>query len=931
MVNEDKEKNPIIRVEGSGTVATAGAVAAGAGGYAAGGNIIINNNQQPNKSGVFISYSHIDGEVVAAALRKLLKEKEQDIVLVNDLNALVDKRDVTPRMILIVTPEALKSRDVREDWQYARQESVCIYLVEGVQGIDLYNASLPNWMRKSYIFNLDTEKEKFLNCLKDPCYVARAPSMAPHPPQKYVFRSEKFEQLFNCFLDAHRVNPLPSTTVALYGPEGFGKTALAECLCQHETIINAFDGGILWMKLGENPNLEEEMTKLYRALIGESPKGIDGEGRFLKRRLEGKNCLIVIDDVWNEENLAPLLNGVNCARLITTPKFLYVTGIKRINVDEMTQDEAVEVLAARVGYQPQFLEPLCNLAERCGRMPLMLGLAGAALYRHIEGGYTLDEAISHMNRSLDEKGVVVFDRYKTIECNKAITQTIEVNLKLLTPEQQDRYIDLAVFPEGTDIPISILGVLWGLQIFETEELCEEFNDLSLLNYDMQARTVRLHKVFKCYLIGKVNDLKNLHARVASGIFTAWKKDCKTTGNDPTMDYSLKYIFSHLIFAQCWNDLKKLLIDIEYLKMKQDPAEQYNFQKDFKILINSRQIPLDELINILEECLNAISEKLEIGNEKSDLLNTFSYWINEFNDTDNIERRVALKGVARKFDHACAVVSRELANRYLKEGKNDWALRFAELIAWIYQRVEDYSRSVEACRFAEEICLHEDLRNAYRHPARAEFIRLRARALSILAKTDADKGAWEQYAAQAGKAYEELNEVLASEQPNSWELTVEDWKKLEKHSEELLIPRSMLDMNKKKFFKVKVVSNAHDCISAIYIIRFLEAYGASVEWVHPKKYQPEYSASHDIQFIILIGSPRAPGMASLADTLYEKNKESFLKIYSAKEMVDCVLKIEQGNTIYYWVAGPFKPNTLMAAYKFIHDQEVINSIKHLLKD
>jgi len=55
----------------------------------------------------------------------------------------------------------------------------------------------------------------------------------------------------------------------LHGPGGFGKTTLAKDLCRDPEIQEAFDDGILWVTLGEQPNIRDALAKRYEELTRE--------------------------------------------------------------------------------------------------------------------------------------------------------------------------------------------------------------------------------------------------------------------------------------------------------------------------------------------------------------------------------------------------------------------------------------------------------------------------------------------------------------------------------------------------------------------------------------------------------------------------------------------------------------------------------------
>jgi hypothetical protein len=185
--------------------------------------------------------------------------------------------------------------------------------------------------------------------------------MAPDLPAGFVQRSSEFGELRFLLLDPEKRDPVAITT-ALTGAGGFGKTTLACALCHDEDITLAFDDGILWATLGERPNVGDALAKLYAGLTGERPQFKDAEdaAATLAEKLEHKNCLIVIEDVWDAAHLKYFLRGgAGCGRLITSRQIEIASEAKakRVSVDEMTGDEGVAMLMARLDMQPSDQAP----------------------------------------------------------------------------------------------------------------------------------------------------------------------------------------------------------------------------------------------------------------------------------------------------------------------------------------------------------------------------------------------------------------------------------------------------------------------------------------------------------------------------------------------------------------------------------------------
>jgi hypothetical protein len=540
--------------------------------------------------GVFISYSRSDGEAFADRLRTRL-EKE-GIPLWQDRVGMEGGRDwwlqITEAlkkvefMVLVMTPNAMHSPIIRKEWRHARQQGVCVYPVKGVADARLDYGSLPRWMRSVHFYDVGDLEEnrsgpewrKLVNDLNTRCQQPRVPFMVEDLPEHFVPRPEEFDRLRTWLLDEVREEPI-AITAALRGAGGYGKTTLATALCHDEAIQEAFDDGILWVTLGENPgDLIGRVHDLIQTLDETQPKftGIDSAIARLVELLADRDMLIVIDDVWDGAHLKPFVQGgPRCARLITTRILdTLPTNAKDAQVDAMQPDEATELL--RQGLPPGNENEFCKLAARLGEWPLLLTLANGQLrYRVQHAKQPLSDALTSVNKTLDKHGLEAFDARRPIERNQAVARTLKVSFDLLDKERELlRFHELAVFPEDVEIPLGTLQRLWcktgGLDGFETEELCDRLHRLSLLlHFDLKVRQIRLHDMVWKYLVHEQSaNLAELNHYLLNAHRPSSGEWADLDGDDP---YLWDYLAYHLQAAERVEELVATVKDLRYVARK----------------------------------------------------------------------------------------------------------------------------------------------------------------------------------------------------------------------------------------------------------------------------------------------------------------------------------------------------------------------------
>jgi hypothetical protein len=472
------------------------------------------------KQAVFLSYARADGEPLAAKLRKRLAKEAPDIVVKYDRLFLEGGRDWWIQvakaiedvdfLLLLMTPAALASGNVEKEWRHARRQGVCVYPIRDPKSAPDFR-KMPHWMGKSHCFALEKEWPTFLAHLRSPCQTPRVPFMAPDLPPHFIPRPVQFEALKNLLLTPDRSKPIAT---ALSGAGGFGKTTLAAALCHDDDIATNFDDGIVWVTLGQTPNLMAALGTAYTALTGDLPafSGVEDAAYQLSQKLEDRSCLVVIDDVWDTEHLRPFLRGgKQAARLFTTRDAGIASHARPVDVDEMSPAEAVAMLRECAGD----IDPAraAELARDLGEWPLALELAAAMIRERVRLGEAPARAVGRVSEIVRQDGVDELEDPTAGPRHRTISAVLGVSLELLSNEDQRRLADLSIFPEDVAIPLAAASAVWRLADRASEKLARQMARLCLLKFDLEAGTLRLHDVMRKWLAFRVADPASVHSRL----------------------------------------------------------------------------------------------------------------------------------------------------------------------------------------------------------------------------------------------------------------------------------------------------------------------------------------------------------------------------------------------------------------------------------
>ena len=545
--------------------------------------------EEGRRRGVFVSYARSDGEAFA---RKLVHDLEAEglEVWMDRLEMyggrgwqqqIVDAIGQAAFLVLVMTPGVLASEVAAWEWRLARREGVCVFPVRADPQLDF--TALPRWMSDLHWYTLEHEWDGFLDALKRPCEVPRVPFMAGALPNAYVQRHQEMEGTKRLLIDS-RGDPIPAT-MALHGSGGYGKTTLALALCHDEDVSTAFHGGVLWVSLGQQPNVLAELDRLHRALTGRTSGAVDevDAARAVREQLETRRCLLVIDDVWRKTDLRPFLPASyrnSAARIVTTRQFDVVQEAVQpplqVRIDEMVEYEAVGMLTSGIQPAPWDLSPYRALVQRLGAWPLLVNLARGALRTRIARGAEPERALRSINEAFDRHNLTAFDASKPEERNDAAAASVSVSLESLDEADVTRWSELAVFPEDTRIPIATLAQLWELDEFGAQELAERLADSSLLHLDLRTNTIEVHDVLLAVAQRRAGDLAGLHRRLVA----AWG-DLQTLPDDD--HYAWQWVAYHLAGAGEGERLHGPLLDPAWMERRLKATNVDTLLGDYDLL------------------------------------------------------------------------------------------------------------------------------------------------------------------------------------------------------------------------------------------------------------------------------------------------------------------------------------------------------------
>jgi WD40 repeat protein len=503
------------------------------------------------------------------------------------------------RLVLVVGPGAAASDYVTHEWRFAFHQAVkCVNPIVRLNGADAAGKPIdgydliPEDLRGPHAEDFrddaqfDLHFENLVRQLSDPLPPIGKLVAVPDLPPNYIEQRDRLANLRDMLLADLR-KPVVVTgdagRVGLQGMGGIGKSVLACALAHRPEIRRAFPDGVLWVTLGQKPDVVDLQRKLVKAGFGQEPDFTSeqtGKER-LREMLKERAALVVLDDGWDRAH-AEAFNviGPRCRLLLTTRDAGLVTALaaqeNHYQVQLPTLAEARAILAKAAGIEnPDALPPEAGrVVEQCDRLPLALALCGGMVHGGTPWADLVEALREHDLQFLS-------DAHPGEEQHANVWKAIDVGVRVLPEGERRRFAELAVFALDTGAPEAAVETLWehtaGLKPRYARDLLRTFSERSLVRLDAAAGRMTLHDLVHDFASGMAGD----PAALDRVLLDAYRKKCPDGwASGPNDGYFLEKLCTHLVAAGQAEDAAALLGSARWGLVKCGAGLVFSLDRDY---------------------------------------------------------------------------------------------------------------------------------------------------------------------------------------------------------------------------------------------------------------------------------------------------------------------------------------------------------------
>ncbi|XP_070675548.1 disease resistance protein RGA2-like [Malus domestica] len=336
------------------------------------------------------------------------------------------------------------------------------------------------------------------------------------PKENVIGRDEDKNAIIQLLLD--HISTENVSTISIVGFGGLGKTALAQLIFNDEVIQNHFELKI-WSCISNVFELDIVVKKILKV----DKIDMDELQNDLRRKVDGKKYLIVLDDVWNENREKwlslkyLLMGGGKGSRILITTRSEAVATIsdttKPYTLRGLNQEDSWSLfkeMAFKDGKEPENSTIKAigkEVARKCQGVPLAIRTIGGMLrtkYHETEWLNFKENKLSRINQEENE-----------------ILPTLKLSYDVLPSHLKHCFAYCSLFPPDYEISVPMLIRLWVAQGFikssdeneSLEDVAYEYYMELLCRSFFQEEKDEFGRIKSC----KMHDLMNELAILVSGV------------------------------------------------------------------------------------------------------------------------------------------------------------------------------------------------------------------------------------------------------------------------------------------------------------------------------------------------------------------------------------------------------------------------------
>jgi len=269
------------------------------------------------------------------------------------------------------------------------------------------------------------------------------PNRVWSPTKFFVERDEEINTVVS-LLAAEQGNHISGRKCIIYGSSGIGKTEL--CRVAAQKLRSEYPDAQIYIRVDDNDPGHVALFKIIETIIHifepERPV-LDDLSTMTDQyvsALSGKRALIILDGLQSGEFLDLLTRPTLCGLLITTNQKLESLSRETVNLNELSQKAAEEVLTRIC---PRLDARVADLAKICQNIPANLCLMAG--YANYETAIKIDDLVSPFRKRT--KGEVEQSSNRT----EGIVSFV---LNRMTTIQRDFFLRLSILSSGFDLALA---------------------------------------------------------------------------------------------------------------------------------------------------------------------------------------------------------------------------------------------------------------------------------------------------------------------------------------------------------------------------------------------------------------------------------------------------------------------------------------------